>query len=42
MNTDATFHNEPLLEFRRESVRAQALRALAELRTKLPLRISRS
>ena len=40
MNTDATFHNEPLLEFRRESVRAQALRALAELRTKLPLRIS--
>jgi RHH-type proline utilization regulon transcriptional repressor/proline dehydrogenase/delta 1-pyrroline-5-carboxylate dehydrogenase len=40
VNTDATFHNEPLLEFRRESVRAQALRALAELRTKLPLRIS--
>ncbi len=39
MNTDATFHNEPLLEFRRESVRAQALRALDELRTKLPLRI---
>jgi RHH-type proline utilization regulon transcriptional repressor/proline dehydrogenase/delta 1-pyrroline-5-carboxylate dehydrogenase len=40
VNTDATFHNEPLLEFRRESVRAHALRALAELRAKLPLRIS--
>jgi RHH-type proline utilization regulon transcriptional repressor/proline dehydrogenase/delta 1-pyrroline-5-carboxylate dehydrogenase len=39
VNTDATFRNEPLLEFRRESVRAQALRALAELRAKLPLRI---
>ncbi len=39
MTTETTFRNEPLLEFRRESVRAQALRALAELREKLPLRI---
>jgi RHH-type proline utilization regulon transcriptional repressor/proline dehydrogenase/delta 1-pyrroline-5-carboxylate dehydrogenase len=39
MSTETTFRNEPVLEFRRESVRAQALRALAELRRKLPLRI---
>ncbi len=39
MSTENTFRNEPALEFRREPVRAQALRALAELRTKLPLRI---
>ena len=39
MTTETTFRNEPALEFRRESVRAQALRALAELRTKLPLRV---
>ncbi|HEX3804961.1 MAG TPA: aldehyde dehydrogenase family protein [Solirubrobacteraceae bacterium] len=40
MSADVTFHNEPTLEFRRESVRAQALRALAELRDKLPLTIA--
>ncbi|MDE3130145.1 MAG: aldehyde dehydrogenase family protein, partial [Acidobacteriota bacterium] len=40
MSADASFRNEPLLEFRRESVRAQALRALDELRGKLPLRIA--
>lgn len=39
MTAHATFRNEPALELRREPVRAQALRALAELRTKLPLRI---
>ncbi len=39
MTTETTFRNEPVLEFRRESVRAQALRALAELRAKLPLRL---
>lgn len=39
MTTETTFRNEPVLEYRRESVRAQALRALAELRGKLPLRI---
>ena len=39
MNAETTFRNEPVLEFRRESVRAQALRALAELRAKLPLRL---
>jgi RHH-type proline utilization regulon transcriptional repressor/proline dehydrogenase/delta 1-pyrroline-5-carboxylate dehydrogenase len=39
MSADASFHNEPLLEFRRESVRAQALRALIELRDRLPLAI---
>ncbi len=39
MTTESTFRNEPLLEFRRESVRAQALRALQELRAKLPLRL---
>jgi RHH-type transcriptional regulator, proline utilization regulon repressor / proline dehydrogenase / delta 1-pyrroline-5-carboxylate dehydrogenase len=42
MSTESTFRNEPLLEFRRESVRAQALRALDELRGKLPLRIAGS
>ena len=42
MSTETTFRNEPLLEFRRESVRAQALRALEELRGKLPLRIAGS
>jgi RHH-type transcriptional regulator, proline utilization regulon repressor / proline dehydrogenase / delta 1-pyrroline-5-carboxylate dehydrogenase len=42
MSTESTFRNEPLLEFRRESVRAQALRALDELREKLPLRIAGS
>ncbi|MDE3130739.1 MAG: aldehyde dehydrogenase family protein, partial [Acidobacteriota bacterium] len=40
MTTETTFRNEPALEFRRESVRRQALRALAELRAKLPLRIA--
>jgi RHH-type proline utilization regulon transcriptional repressor/proline dehydrogenase/delta 1-pyrroline-5-carboxylate dehydrogenase len=40
VSTETTFRNEPLLEFRRESVRAQALRALEELRGKLPLRIA--
>ena len=40
MTTETTFRNEPVLEFRRESVRAQALRALAELRAKLPLRLA--
>ncbi len=39
MSTETTFRNEPVLEFRRGSVRAQALRALEELRAKLPLRI---
>jgi RHH-type transcriptional regulator, proline utilization regulon repressor / proline dehydrogenase / delta 1-pyrroline-5-carboxylate dehydrogenase len=42
MSTESTFRNEPLLEFRRDSVRAQALRALDELRGKLPLRIAGS
>jgi RHH-type proline utilization regulon transcriptional repressor/proline dehydrogenase/delta 1-pyrroline-5-carboxylate dehydrogenase len=40
MSPETTFRNEPVLEFRRESVRAQALRALDELRAKLPLRIA--
>jgi RHH-type proline utilization regulon transcriptional repressor/proline dehydrogenase/delta 1-pyrroline-5-carboxylate dehydrogenase len=39
VTTESTFRNEPVLEFRRESVRAQALRALEELRAKLPLRL---
>ena len=39
MSAETTFRNEPVLEFRRESVRAQALRALVELRAKLPLRL---
>lgn len=39
MSAETTFRNEPVLEFRREAVRAQALRALVELRAKLPLRI---
>ena len=42
VSTETTFRNEPVLEFRRESVRAQALRALEELRAKLPLRIAGS
>ena len=42
MSAESTFRNEPVLEFRRESVRAQALRALGELREKLPLRIAGS
>jgi RHH-type proline utilization regulon transcriptional repressor/proline dehydrogenase/delta 1-pyrroline-5-carboxylate dehydrogenase len=37
VSTQNSFRNEPLLEFRRESVRAQAQRALEELRAKLPL-----
>ncbi|MGH3050062.1 MAG: aldehyde dehydrogenase family protein, partial [Gaiellaceae bacterium] len=40
--TESTVRNEPVLEFRRESVRAQGLRALEELRGKLPLRIAGS
>jgi RHH-type proline utilization regulon transcriptional repressor/proline dehydrogenase/delta 1-pyrroline-5-carboxylate dehydrogenase len=39
VSTESTFQNEPALELRREPVRAQALRALAELRARLPLRI---
>jgi len=39
VTTESTFRNEPVLEFRRESVRAQAVRALEELRGKLPLRL---
>ncbi len=39
MSTETTFRNEPVLEFRRPPVRAQALRALEELRAKLPLRL---
>ena len=39
MSATTSFRNEPLLEFRRESVRAQALRALAELRARLPLHV---
>jgi RHH-type proline utilization regulon transcriptional repressor/proline dehydrogenase/delta 1-pyrroline-5-carboxylate dehydrogenase len=39
VTVETTFRNEPVLEFRRESVRQQALRALAELRAKLPLRL---
>jgi RHH-type proline utilization regulon transcriptional repressor/proline dehydrogenase/delta 1-pyrroline-5-carboxylate dehydrogenase len=42
MSAESTFRNEPVLEFRRQSVRAQALRALDELRGKLPLRIAGS
>ena len=38
-SAEATFRNEPVLEFRREPVRAQALQALAELRAKLPLQV---
>jgi len=40
MSAESSFRNEPLLELRRDSVRAQALRALEELRAKLPLRIA--
>jgi RHH-type proline utilization regulon transcriptional repressor/proline dehydrogenase/delta 1-pyrroline-5-carboxylate dehydrogenase len=40
LTTENPFRNEPVLEFRRESVRAQALRALLELRAKLPLRLA--
>jgi RHH-type proline utilization regulon transcriptional repressor/proline dehydrogenase/delta 1-pyrroline-5-carboxylate dehydrogenase len=42
VSTQNSFRNEPLLEFRREAVRAQVLRALDELRAKLPLRIAGS
>ena len=34
-----TFTNEPLLELRRESVRREALQALAALDAKLPLEV---